>query len=48
VQEAYVRVGALDHFAVQFQDQAKDAVRGRMLRAKVDRVVFDLNHYRLP
>jgi hypothetical protein len=44
VQQADVRVGALDDLAVQFQHQAQHAVRGRVLRAEVQRVVLDLGH----
>jgi hypothetical protein len=44
VQQADVRVGALDHFAVELQHQAQHAVRGRVLRAEVQRVVLDLSH----
>src|SRR3546814_7060332 len=36
-----MRVAALDDLAVQLHDQAQNAVRGRMLRAEVDRVVLD-------
>ena len=44
VQQADVRVGALDHLAVELQHQAQHAVRRRMLRAEVQRVVADLSH----
>jgi hypothetical protein len=35
VQQADVRVGALDDLAVEFEHQAQHAVRGRMLRPEV-------------
>ena len=35
VQQADVRVGALDDFAVQLEHQAQHAVRRRMLRPEV-------------
>jgi hypothetical protein len=44
VQQADVRVGALDHFAVELQHQAQHAVRGRVLRAEVEGVVLDFSH----
>ena len=44
MQQADVRVGALDHLAVQLEHQAQHAVRRRMLRAEVQRVVADLGH----
>jgi hypothetical protein len=44
VQQADVRVGALDDFAVQLQHQAQHAVRGRVLRAEVQGVVLDFCH----
>ena len=37
VQQADVRVDPLDHLAVQLQHHAQHAVRGRMLRAEVER-----------
>ncbi|XNV46145.1 hypothetical protein ACL7B0_05960 [Bordetella pertussis] len=39
-----MRVGALDDFAVELEDQAQHAVRGRVLRAEVERVVLDFCH----
>jgi hypothetical protein len=42
MQEADVRIGALHDLAVHLQDQAQHAVRGRMLRTEVERVVADL------
>ena len=36
MQEAHMRVDALDDFAVQLQNQAQHAMRRRMLRAEVD------------
>ena len=44
VQEADVRVGALDDLAVELQHEPQHAVRRRMLRPKVHRVVADLSH----
>ena len=41
MQQADVRIGTLHDFAVHLQDQAQHAVRGRMLRAEVQRVVAD-------
>ena len=35
----------LDHLAVELEDQAKNAVRRRVLRPEVHRVVADLSHY---
>jgi len=48
VQQADVRVGALDHFAVQLQHQAQHAVRCRVLRTKIQGVVLKLSHYFIP
>jgi hypothetical protein len=36
MQQADMRIDALDDFAVQLQDQTKNPVRRRMLRAEVD------------
>ena len=36
MQEADMRIDALDHFAVELEDQAQHAMRRRMLRAEVD------------
>ncbi len=44
VQQADVRVGALDHLAVELEHEAQHAVRGRVLRAEVQRVVLDVSH----
>jgi len=41
VQQADMRVGTHHGFAVHFQDQAQYAVRRRMLRAEVHRVIAD-------
>ena len=41
VEQADVRVDALDDLAVELHDQAQHAVRRRVLRAEVDRVVAD-------
>ena len=48
VQQTDVRIGALDDFAVELKHQAEYAVRCRVLRAKVERVVFDFSHVYLP
>jgi hypothetical protein len=45
MQEADVRVGALDHLAVELEHQAQHAVGRRMLRPEIHRVVADLRHY---
>jgi hypothetical protein len=47
VQQADVRIGALHHFAVEFEHQTQHAVRSRMLRSEVQRVVLDVSHSRL-
>ncbi len=44
VQQADVRIGTLDDFAVQLEHQAQHAVRGRVLRAEVQGVVLDVSH----
>ena len=44
MQQADVRVGALDHLAVELEHEAQHAVRRRVLRAEVQRVVLDLGH----
>jgi len=48
MQQADVRIGALDHLAVQFQHEPQHPVRRRMLRTEVQRVVFDLGHAHRP
>jgi hypothetical protein len=44
MQQADMRVGALDDLAVEFQHQSQHAVRRRVLGAKVHRVVLDFSH----
>ena len=44
VQEPDVRVGALDHLAVELEHEPQHAVRRRVLRAKIHRVIADLGH----
>ena len=44
VQKADMGVGALDDFAVQFQDKAQHAVGRRMLRAEVEGEIADISH----
>ncbi len=46
VQETDVRIGLLDHLAVQLEHQAQHAVRRGMLRTEVQREVADLSHWR--
>src|SRR5262249_39055976 len=41
VQEADVRVDAIDHLAVEFQHEAQHAVRCRMLRPEIDGEIAD-------
>ena len=43
MQQPDMRVGTLDHLAVHFQNKAKNAVRRRVLRAKIHRDGFDLH-----
>ena len=43
MQQADMRVGALDHLAVHLEQQAQHAVRGRVLRAEIDGVVAHLD-----
>ena len=44
VQQADVRIGALDHLAVELEHEAQHAVRRRMLRPEVQGVVLDVGH----
>ncbi|MNW05277.1 hypothetical protein D3C71_2015000 [compost metagenome] len=44
VQEADVRIGALDDFAVELEHQAQHAVRCRVLRSEVQGIVLDFSH----
>ncbi len=44
VQQADMGVGALHDFAVELEHQAQHAVRGRVLRTKVQGVVLDFSH----
>jgi hypothetical protein len=41
MEETDVRVDALDDFAVEFENQPQDAMRGWMLRSKIDRESAD-------
>ncbi len=47
MQQADVRIDALDHLAVQLQHQPQHAVRGRMLRPEVDVEVADFGFWHL-
>ena len=44
MQQPDVRVGALDHLAVEFQHQPQHAVRGRVLRPEIHRVIAYFSH----
>ncbi len=48
VQQADVRIGALDDLAVELEHEPQHAVRRRVLRAEIHRVVADLSHLALP
>ena len=48
VQQADMRVGADDLFALQFQNHAQYAVGGGVLRAEVDGVVSEFSHRSSP
>jgi len=37
-----MRIEPLDDLAVEFHDETQDAVRRRVLRAEIDRVIVDL------
>ena len=39
MKEADMRIDALDHFAIELENQAQDAMRRWMLRPEVDREV---------
>jgi hypothetical protein len=43
-----VRIGALDDLAVELEHEAQHAVRRRVLRAKIHRVVANLCHLDQP
>ena len=45
MQEPDVRIGLLNDLAVHLEHQAQHAVRGRMLRAEVHRVIAYLSHW---
>ena len=47
MQQADVRIGLLDDFAVHLEHQAQHAVRRGMLRTEVQREIADLSHVRL-
>ena len=44
MQQANMRVSALDHLTVHFQHEAQHAMRCRMLRAKIHGVVANFRH----
>ena len=46
MQQPDVRIRLLDHFAIELEHQAQHAVRRRMLRPEVHRVVADLSSSR--
>src|SRR6202023_3330979 len=41
MKEPDMRIDALDDFAVEFENEPQDAMRGWMLRAKIDREIAD-------
>jgi hypothetical protein len=45
VQQPDVRVGALNHLAVELEHQPQHTMRRRVLRAKIERVILDFSHY---
>ncbi len=48
VQEADMRIGTLDNFAVQLQNHPQNAVRRRVLRAEVEGEITNISHGRHP
>ncbi len=44
MQQPDMRVGTLDHLAVELEDETKHAVRRRVLRPKIHGVVANLSH----
>jgi hypothetical protein len=48
MQETNVRIGTLDHFAVELKHQTQHAMRGRMLGPKIEGVILNLGHYLIP
>jgi hypothetical protein len=44
MQQADMRISALDHLAIELQHQAQHPMRSRMLGAKIERVVLDFSH----
>ena len=47
VQQADVRIGALDHLAVELEHEAQHAVSRRVLRPKIHRVIADFGQFNL-
>jgi hypothetical protein len=45
VQQTDVRIDAVHHLAIQFEDQAQDAMGGRMLRPEVDIELADFGFW---
>src|SRR5690606_8200875 len=48
MEEADMRINPLDHLAVQLHHEAQHAVRRRMLRAEIERVILDLDFSHQP
>ena len=44
MQQANMRIGAFNHFAVQLQHQSQHPVRRRVLGAEIQRVILDFRH----
>ena len=44
VQQANMRIGLQDDLSIHFQDQAKHAMRGRVLRSEIEREIPDISH----
>ena len=45
MQQADVRIGTHDHFAVKLEHHTQHTVRGRVLRAEVQRKIAQFSHY---
>ena len=44
VQETNMRIGLQDDLSIHFQDQAKHAMRGRVLRSEIQREILEISH----
>jgi hypothetical protein len=44
MEQTNMRIGPLNHLAIEFQHKAQHTMRRRMLRAKIEGVITNISH----